>query len=109
MENVDLNATVLKYSAPIVARVIVVGITWGIVYGLTHKRINNYKGILIVNLYIASLLCLLLMFASIFASGGTKAFLLFINADWNYLLDIEVFNFSKSANVHTIICFVDLE
>lgn len=90
MQNIDLEATTLKYSAPILARVVVVGVGWAIVYFLARMRISNYRKIVIVNLYIAAVLFTLLVLVCILEQGGSTGLELFSNTDWSKLFYAEV-------------------
>lgn len=90
MGNIDLEPNSFKYTAPILARVVVVGVGWAIVYALTRIRISKYRKIVIVNLYLAAVLCTLLVFVCILEQGGSKGLELFNSTDWNKLLNTEV-------------------
>lgn len=95
MRNVELETTTFEYTAPILPRVVVVGMAWALVYTVTRSKINKYKKLININMLVVAILFFLLLFVSILAQGGSKGLELFTNFEWKTLFKIKVFLFEK--------------
>lgn len=94
MANVDLEVSTVKYSSPILPRVVVVGLAWLVVYTITRLGIQKYRRIIRTNMYIAFVLLVLLFFVCIVARGGVKGLNLIITIDWAHVFYLKVLSFN---------------
>lgn len=108
MQNIDLEITTFEYTAPVLPRVVVVGIAWALVYTVTRTRINNYKRMIKINMLVIAVLFFLLLFVCILAQGGSKGLELFTTVDWKTLFYLKVFLSDKvSPTNNSIISELD--